>query len=62
LVEPTHKILESLVETGGYGNNTTDAAREIIMEHLRRLERRRKIELFSDLPDGEKAPKGGDKK
>jgi hypothetical protein len=47
LIEPTHQILEKLVNTGGYGNNTTDAARIIIMRHLQELDTAKKIELFA---------------
>jgi len=47
LIEPTHKILEKLVNTGGYGNNTTDAARVIIMAHIQELDAQKKIELFT---------------
>jgi hypothetical protein len=51
LIEPTHKILEILVKTGGYGNNTTDAARVIIMKHIQELDSQKKIELFEPPPD-----------
>lgn len=46
LIEPTRKILERLVETGGYGNNPTDAARLIIDKHIQELDAAGKIDLF----------------
>jgi hypothetical protein len=46
LLEESHKHLEFLVRTGGYGTDKTDAARIIIMRHLHRLERRGKISLY----------------
>jgi hypothetical protein len=46
LIEPTFRILEKLVETGGYGNNPTDAARIIIAKHVQELDSAEKIELF----------------
>jgi hypothetical protein len=49
LLEVTHGILETLVKTGGYGNNPTDAARTIIMRHLQELDEKKKIELFPPL-------------
>ncbi len=58
LIEPAHKHLEHLVKTGGYGNNTTDAARIIIMRHLQELDAQNKITLFDE--DGD--TQGGDKK
>ena len=44
----TVKWLEILVETGGYGNNATDAARVIVMRHLQGLDERERINLFGD--------------
>ncbi len=58
LIEQAHKRLETLVKTGGYGNNTTDAARIIIMRHLQELDAQNKIRLF----DGENTAPSGDKK
>jgi hypothetical protein len=49
LIEPTQKILEKLVETGGYGNNATDAARIIIAKHVQELDAQGKITLFPAL-------------
>jgi hypothetical protein len=46
LIEASHKQLEKLVETGGYGNSSTDAARIIIMRHLQELDAQKKIRLF----------------
>lgn len=46
VIEPTYKILEILVATGGYGNNPTEAVRVILMDHLRKLDDAAKIDLF----------------
>jgi hypothetical protein len=46
LIEQTHKILENLVDTGGYGNNPTEAARIIIAKHIQQLDAENKIRLF----------------
>jgi hypothetical protein len=46
LIEPTRQILDRLVETGGYGNNATDAARVIISKHIQDLEAAGKLDLF----------------
>ena len=48
LIEPTHSILENLVKTGAYGNNATDAARIIIMNHIQSLEEGGKISVFEE--------------
>jgi hypothetical protein len=52
LIEPTRGLLEKLVDTGGYGNNPTEAARTIIMRHLQELDDKGKIKLFPPL-DGD---------
>ena len=57
LIEPAHKWLERLVKTGGYGNNTTDAARIIIMGHLQELDAQRKIKLFDEEDDTQESDK-----
>ncbi|WP_290815925.1 hypothetical protein [Ferrovibrio sp.] len=44
----TEKVLNRLVKTGGYGNNSTDAARIIIMGHIQKLDEAQKIDIFSD--------------
>jgi hypothetical protein len=60
IIEPMHRHLELLVESGFYGNNTTDAARQIIAQHLRRLE---KLKKLPSIAFGESPPdKNGDKK
>ena len=46
LIEPTHTALELLVNTGIYGNNPTEVAKTILLEHLRELERAGKIRVF----------------
>lgn len=46
VIEQTHAILEKLVDTGGYGNNATEAARIIIMKHIQELDAQKKIDLF----------------
>jgi hypothetical protein len=51
LIEPTRKILEKLVESGGYGNNPTDAARIIISKHIQDLDSQKKIVIFPPLED-----------
>jgi hypothetical protein len=57
LIEPTHLILENLVKTGAYGNNTTDAARIIIMGHIRELEEGGKISVFNETAGATTDPK-----
>lgn len=51
LSERTHKILEKLADTGGYGNNKTDAARVIIMLHIHDLDRQKKFQLHPKVKD-----------
>jgi hypothetical protein len=53
LIEPTHLILENLVKTGAYGNNTTDAARIIIMGHIHELEKGGKISVFGETAEAD---------
>ena len=48
LIEASHRRLERLVKTGGYGNSPTDAARIIIMGHLQALDAQGKLDLFAD--------------
>jgi len=59
LIEPTRKILEKLVETGGYGNNATDAARIIIAKHVQELDAKGKIKLFPEAPEPKEDTKSG---
>ena len=59
VIPATQAILEKLVDTGAYGNNATDAAREIVMEHLRQLDRAKKIKLFPE--DAPETVKNGNK-
>ena len=51
VIEQTHKILEILVETGGYGNNPTEAARIIIAKHIQELDGAEKIRLFKSVSE-----------
>jgi hypothetical protein len=53
LIEPSYLILENLVKTGAYGNNSTDAARIIIMAHIQQLEREGKISIFDATGDAD---------
>jgi hypothetical protein len=57
LIEATHKVLEKLVKTGGYGNTTTDAARIIIMRHIQELDDRGRIKIFEDQDSAETSNK-----
>ncbi len=57
LIKRTRERLESLVDTGGYGNNATDAVRIIIMRHLQELDKLGRIHLFPE----EKENPAGDK-
>lgn len=54
LLEPTHKLLEQLIETGVYGNNPTEVAKTIVLDHLRELEKAKKIKTFPKIEDDEK--------
>lgn len=51
VIEQTHAILEKLVDTGGYGNNATEAARIIVMRHIQELDDQKKIDLFEPPPE-----------
>jgi hypothetical protein len=53
LLERTHKLLDRLVKTGGYGNNSTEAAKTIIMRHLQELDERGRLAIFDDKNDAE---------
>jgi hypothetical protein len=57
IMPETNFWLDRLVETGGYGNNATDAARTIIAHHLQELDRTGRIKLFG----GDKGGKKNDK-
>jgi hypothetical protein len=53
LIEQTHDLLNRLVKTGAYGNNTTEAVKIILMRHLQELEGRGKVDYFKEWKEAE---------
>jgi hypothetical protein len=58
LIERSHRILERLVATGGYGNNATEAAKIIITRHIQELDQSGRLAIFSDMDEAPKGNKG----
>jgi hypothetical protein len=48
LLEVTHNHLQKLVDSGIYGSSPTEAAKNIVLEHLRKLEKAGKLKAFGD--------------